>query len=300
MAPNTAERGRPSSLRTVWLATILASILAVAATATAASAVGEHTGWAGAAQVSTTPTAVTTPATTSTGRAAAVPDAGSGAVVREALRRGLVRRNARARAPRPNLLVSVPRDLPARARPDSAAPVVGVVPDGSKYYGVPTVAWVEQVSSDGRWGRVQIPYVSPRRNGWIPIQGLERRTTWVSVRVDVSRRRITVSRRDVELFSAPAAVGAPSSPTPPGRYFVTDRVPFYVGHYLGSFAFGISGIQPNLPAGWSGGNQLAIHGTSNPSSIGQAVSAGCMRVAEATLAKLKNLLALGTPVVVVP
>jgi lipoprotein-anchoring transpeptidase ErfK/SrfK len=178
--------------------------------------------------------------------------------------------------------------------------VVGVVPDGSKYYGAPTVAWVERVSRDGRWGRVQIPYVSPRRSGWIPIQRLEHRTTWVSVHVDVSRRRITVFRSDVELFSAPAAVGAPSSPTPPGHYFVTDRVPFYTGHYLGSFAFGISGIQPNLPAGWSGGNQLAIHGTSNPSSIGQAVSAGCMRVAEATLAKLKPLLAFGTPVVVVP
>ena len=45
-----------------------------------------------------------------------------------------------------------------------------------------------------------------------------------------------------------------------GRYFVTDRVPVYVGSPYGSFAFGLSGIQPNLPAGWSGGDQLAIHG----------------------------------------
>jgi lipoprotein-anchoring transpeptidase ErfK/SrfK len=300
MASNTAERDRQGVLRTSWLPTVLASILAVVVTATAASAVGERTGWAEARRAAATPTAISTAPGTSTGPAATVPEVGSGALVREALRRRPVLRNARERAPRPNLLVNVPRDLLVRARPDAAAPVIGVVPDGSKYYGVATVAWVERVSSNGRWGRVQIPYVSPRRSGWISIQGLERRTTWVSVRVDVSRRRIMVFRRDVELIGAPAAVGAPSSPTPPGRYFVTDRVPFYAGHYLGSFAFGISGIQPNLPAGWSGGNQLAIHGTSNPSSIGQAVSAGCVRVAEATLAKLKSLLALGTPVIVVP
>jgi lipoprotein-anchoring transpeptidase ErfK/SrfK len=75
-------------------------------------------------------------------------------------------------------------------------------------------------------------------------------------------------------------------------------VPFAVGSALGSFAFGISGIQPRLPAGWSGGDQLAIHGTNQPWSIGQSVSAGCVRVSERTLARLRPLLAYGTPVVI--
>jgi lipoprotein-anchoring transpeptidase ErfK/SrfK len=78
---------------------------------------------------------------------------------------------------------------------------------------------------------------------------------------------------------------------------VTDRVAFS-GGALGTFAFGISGIQPRLPAGWSGGNQLAIHGTNQPWSIGTSASAGCVRVSEAMLAKLKPLLAYGTPVVI--
>jgi lipoprotein-anchoring transpeptidase ErfK/SrfK len=290
-------RTRLRSFGTSWVATFLVSILAVGVTATAASAVGERTGSAEARQPAATSPAL---AASSTGQGTAVADARPGAPDREALRRELVAATAREPAQRPNVLVQILRDMSARARPDAAAPVVGIVPDASKYYGVPTVAWVEQVSSDGRWGRVQIPYVSPRRYGWIRIQGLERRTTWLSVRVDVSSRQVSVIRRGKKLFSGPVAVGASSSPTPPGRYFVTDRVPFYPGHYLGSFAFGISGIQPNLPAGWSGGNQLAIHGTNNPSSIGQAASAGCIRVAEATLAKLKPLLTLGTPVIVVP
>ncbi|MCD6020371.1 MAG: L,D-transpeptidase catalytic domain, partial [Actinomycetia bacterium] len=44
--------------------------------------------------------------------------------------------------------------------------------------------------------------------------------------------------------------------------------------------------------------QLAIHGTNNPSSIGQSVSAGCIRVSETTLDRLLPLLEYGTPVII--
>jgi hypothetical protein len=195
------------------------------------------------------------------------------------------------------LLVAVPHDLTARARPDAGAPAIGVVPASSKYYHVPTTAWVEVVSENGRWGRVEIPYASPRRDGWILLNGLRTDRTFVEVHVDLSRRWLTVEKRGEVLFGVRTAVGAAASPTPAGEYFVTDRIPFSGGP-LGTFAFGISGIQPHLPAGWSGGNQLAIHGTSDPSSIGTRASAGCMRVSERTLDRLKPLLRLGTPVIV--
>jgi lipoprotein-anchoring transpeptidase ErfK/SrfK len=69
---------------------------------------------------------------------------------------------------------------------------------------------------------------------------------------------------------------------------------------LGSFAFGISGIQPRLPAGWNGGDQLAIHGTNAPWTIGTSASAGCIRVSEAALDRLLPLLLQGTPVLIRP
>ena len=116
------------------------------------------------------------------------------------------------------------------------------------------------------------------------------------VEVDLSSHLVTVRRFGRVLFRAP---GRPApSPTPVGEYFVTDRVAFPAGSPSASFAFGISGIQPRLPAGWSGGNQLAIHGTNNPWSIGRSASAGCIRVSEATLDRLLPLLAYGTPVIV--
>jgi lipoprotein-anchoring transpeptidase ErfK/SrfK len=195
------------------------------------------------------------------------------------------------------LLVEVDRALAIRSRP-GAGRTIGVMPAGSRFYDVPTVAWVHRVTLDGRFGLVDVPYVARRATGWISLRGLDRSWTRVRVEADLSEHRITVWRGDAVLFRALAATGAPASPTPAGSYFVTDRVPFAAGSSLGTFAFGISGIQPNLPAGWTGGDQLAIHGTNAPSSIGTSASAGCLRVSERILDRLRPLLRLGTPVVV--
>ena len=205
--------------------------------------------------------------------------------------------------PRPerttHLLVEIERALPITARPGDGQ-VLGTMPAASRYYAVPTVAWVRHLSRDGRYGLVDVPYVAGRAQGWITLRGLSTSHTGIRVEADVSEHRITVRRGDDVLFRAPAATGAPASPTPTGRYFVTDRVPFPAGSSLGTFAFGISGIQPRLPAGWSGGDQLATHGTNAPGSIGRSASAGCLRVSEQVLDRLMPLLRLGTPVVIHP
>ena len=79
---------------------------------------------------------------------------------------------------------------------------------------------------------------------------------------------------------------------------MTDRVSFPGGGSFGTFAFGISGVQPELPSWWDGGDQLAIHGTDATWSIGRAASAGCVRVTERALDRLSPLLRAGTPVVI--
>jgi lipoprotein-anchoring transpeptidase ErfK/SrfK len=195
------------------------------------------------------------------------------------------------------LLVEIRRTLPITARAGGGR-IVGAMPAASRFYGVPTVAWIRRLSPDRRFGLVDVPYVADHEAGWIALRGLE--TSWTRVRVtaDLSEHRVTVRRGNVVLFRAPVATGAPGSPTPTGRYFVTDRIAFPGGGALGTFAFGISGIQPNLPAGWTGGDQLAIHGTNAPSSIGRSASAGCLRASERVLERLRPLLRLGTPVIV--
>lgn len=174
------------------------------------------------------------------------------------------------------------------------------MPASSKYYNFPTVAWVLELSRDGGHGQVTLPYTGSKRTGWISLKGLDRSRTTVMVRVDVSEHRLTLLKGGKVVMRMAAATGAAWSPTPTGKFFVTDRVPFSPGSYLGAFAFGISGIQPRLPPGWRGGNQLAIHGTNDPGSIGRSASAGCLRVSAKGLVRLKPFLKLGTPVVIVP
>jgi lipoprotein-anchoring transpeptidase ErfK/SrfK len=197
------------------------------------------------------------------------------------------------------LLAAIPHALPITARPGGGR-VVGQMPAGSPFYGIPHVAWILNRSGDGRFGKVAVPYSASRATGWIRIARLKLSRTAYAVRADLSRHLITVTRRGKAIMRFPATTGSPGSPTPPGRYFVTDRVPFSPTGPLGAFAFGISGIQPRLPAGWSGGDQLAIHGTNDPSSIGRSASAGCLRVSRTALERLKPVLSLGTPVIIQP
>ena len=174
------------------------------------------------------------------------------------------------------------------------------MPSRSLAYGQPILAPILRVSPDGRFGLVPVPFAGQDGTAWLSLRGMAPRTTTISVVADLSQHRITVLHGGRVLFSAPAATGASASPTPPGRYFVTDRVRFESGGPFGTFAFGLSGIQTRLPAGWVGGNQLAIHGTDDPGSIGSSVSAGCLRVSERTLDRLRPLLRAGTPVLIVP
>jgi lipoprotein-anchoring transpeptidase ErfK/SrfK len=206
---------------------------------------------------------------------------------------------ARPRFPRPALLVEVTHGLPITSKPGRGHQV-GSMPSASPQFGFGTYAWVLSVSPNGRYGRVPVPYSSRGGTGWIALRGLHRLHTKISVHADLSRHQITVERLGRVILRMKAATGAAWTPTPTGRYFVTDLVPFSRGSSYGSFAFGISNYQYRLPAGWHGGSQLAIHGTNDPGSIGRSVSAGCLRVSERSLALLKPLLRLGTPVVIRP
>lgn len=154
-------------------------------------------------------------------------------------------------------------------------------------------------SDNGRFGKVTLPYSGSRATGWIRLSGLKLSRTPYSVKADLSRHSVKVMHMGKVIMRFKAATGAPDSPTPTGRYFVTDLVAIPEGGSFGTYAFGLSGIQTNLPAGWTGGDQLAIHGTDDPGSIGTSASAGCLRVSERSLQRLKKVIQLGTPVTIV-
>ena len=124
------------------------------------------------------------------------------------------------------------------------------------------------------------------------------RTNW-SLHADLSERSVELRRGGQTVKRLSVAVGTSTSPTPPGRYAVTDKITgSRYGAYYGCCILALTGHQTNPPPGWTGGDRLAIHGTDAPSTIGNAASAGCLRAADADLEVLMRLVPLGAPVIV--
>jgi len=152
----------------------------------------------------------------------------------------------------------------------------------------------------GRWLAVRSPALGNRQVGWVDARTVALRLLRrpVSLEVDLSRRELLVHgpRRVVRRISV--AIGAPDTPTPPGEFYVTDKLDgAEFGSYYGCCILALSGRQPNLPRGWSGGDRLAIHGSST-ATWGQAVSNGCLHADEPDLRYLMKMVPLGTAVTV--
>src|SRR5919106_584717 len=140
---------------------------------------------------------------------------------------------------------------------------------------------------------------SPTTLAVVRERGLRSSRTRMRLVLDLSARRLVLEREGRSLRRMTVAVGRPGSSTPIGRFAVTDKLsgPAYSPYY-GCCILALSAHQPNLPPGWTGGDRIAIHGTNDPSSIGQASSAGCPRASDADLRYLMRVVPLGAPVTV--
>jgi len=150
------------------------------------------------------------------------------------------------------------------------------------------------------WYHVQLPM---RPNGAVGY--VRARDVWVThvptrIEVDVSARRLSFFRRGRLVLRTRVAVGSSATPTPYGRFYVNQRlIPTDPSGPYGPGAIGISAFS-NVLTGWAQGGPVAIHGTNEPSSIGHAVSNGCIRLPNPVLQRLFRVTPAGTPVVVHP
>jgi lipoprotein-anchoring transpeptidase ErfK/SrfK len=139
----------------------------------------------------------------------------------------------------------------------------------------------------------------PGKVAWIPGDAAELLLEPWSLRIDLSQRRVTVSHEGEVVRRFDVGIGAPGSPTPTGRFGVTDTLRLTGGSPYGCCAIALTARQRDIPQGWTGGDRVAIHGTDNPSSIGKAVSHGCLRTAEDDLRWLLARIPLGSHVEIV-
>jgi lipoprotein-anchoring transpeptidase ErfK/SrfK len=153
------------------------------------------------------------------------------------------------------------------------------------------------VKRDGKWLGVLAPQLDNGEIGWIPASKTRLRRLSYSIHSDLSSRTIVVRRGKSVIRRMRVAVGSSATPTPTGRFAVTDklRVTDESSPY-GCCVVALTGHQQKLPATWTGGDRLAIHATADPTDIGKGVSAGCMRGVPSQLRWLLDSVPLGTPV----
>src|SRR5204863_10117657 len=161
--------------------------------------------------------------------------------------------------PQGNLVAYVRAGVALRARPFGR--ILERLPSRTPF-GSPQALSVVR-ARHGRWLAVTTPDLGNGTVGWIDSRagGLSYARTRLALEIDLSRRTLVLRSGRRVLRRASVGIGRPGSPTPTGRFAVTDQLdgaassPVY-----GCCILALSAHQTNLPAGWHGGSRIAIHG----------------------------------------
>ncbi len=149
------------------------------------------------------------------------------------------------------------------------------------------------------WIRLRIPGRPNGRTGWVPRDALgEFRTVYTSLVVNRKQRRVTLFRRGKLVTSFRIGVGAPSTPTPAGSFWIREKFQTSGGGTYGPRAMGTAAYAPGL-TDWPGGGVIGFHGTNQPQLIPGNPSHGCIRLRNADILRLYRLVPVGTPVRIV-
>ena len=161
------------------------------------------------------------------------------------------------------------------------------------------LVFVVQRRSNG-WVNALLPTRPNGLTGWIPLSEVSLSETPYWIHIELSTRRLTVIRDGTVIARDTVAIGSPRTPTPTGTFFVTALLQAPRPNTIyGPYAFALSGFSSVLTAFNGGDGELGIHGNNDPSSLGNDVTHGCIRVSNAIIRALVGVVPLGAPVEVV-
>jgi len=197
----------------------------------------------------------------------------------------------------PTLLLRVRLHHHVRLHKRPGARVIAVLGDRTDF-GSRTTLTV--FARRGAWAQVSAAVLGGRR-AWLRIDGhVARRSTRWELRADISARSLDVVHDGRVLHTYRVAIGAPISPTPIGRFQVTDKLKgAKYGASYGCCILALSTDQPHPPPGWTGMARMAVHGTNVERTVGDAVSAGCLHAHAAAMRWMTRHVPNGAPVTIV-
>lgn len=203
--------------------------------------------------------------------------------------------------------------LKVSTQPSATAPRLVVLGTATNY-GLPTTLLTDSSTSQDApgWIRVIVPFRKPNETiGWVRETDVTLSTTPYAINISLSQHTLVLLNAGQPVLSTSVIIGAPTSATPTGRFYLTDPVncnePLVPGYPVGrcsgaygAFAIGTSGLSEVLDSFGGTIPQIAIHGTSLPDSeLGKDLSNGCVRMPnDVILAIAKITPLLGTPVTI--
>ncbi|WP_260855712.1 L,D-transpeptidase family protein [Curtobacterium sp. 9128] len=201
--------------------------------------------------------------------------------------------------PGPQLAVDAPASTTVAAATGDTVPV-SAEPGGKateqlanpQKSGAPLVFRVTD-QRDG-WVQVQLAQRPNGSTGWVPSSAVDLSTTPYAIVVDEATNTLDLYKDGSVLHSYSVATGTGGTPTPTGRFALTELLaPTNKGY--GPYAYGTTAFSDVLNSFGGGPGQIGLHGTDDASSIGSDASHGCVRMRNADITALAKMLPLGTP-----
>ncbi|MFL5846861.1 MAG: L,D-transpeptidase [Solirubrobacteraceae bacterium] len=215
---------------------------------------------------------------------------------------------AAAAVPRTQRLVEVYADHAVHQGPQPTSLITATVRSTRPITGERTTLPVlgRRLDESGlAWVRVRLPgrvlgAAVPPATGWIrTTDTLRAETPWHLV-VHRAIRRVVVYRDGRPVRVLAAIVGAPSTPSPRGYFFVEESVRLAAWQSGSPFALATSARSAVLQEFEGGPGQIALHGRGQVGGrLGTAVSHGCVRLAGGAITWLARRIGPGVPVTIV-
>ena len=155
------------------------------------------------------------------------------------------------------------------------------------------------VGQAGDWLQVQVPVRPNGTTGWIHSSAVTVSDINHRVQVDLSDRSVIVWENDVIVLDTTGAVGRESAPTPLGSFYIRDIFEWDAESAYGPWVLALSSYSETIDQINGGDAVVAIHGTNDPWSLGNAVSLGCIRLDNDMVTTLAQIVGPGTPIEIV-
>jgi lipoprotein-anchoring transpeptidase ErfK/SrfK len=184
-------------------------------------------------------------------------------------------------------------------QPEPARQMANPQPSGAAPGGTfPLIMLVTEERGD--WLKVLLPVRPNGSSGWVRRSAVDLESYPYRMLVELGAHKITVWKGNDVILQEPVGVGASGrTPTTQGLFYTIEKfevIPSQRAAY-GPYAFALSGFsEVHYSFGDGGTGVLGIHGTSDTSSLGRDVSNGCIRMSNAGITKLADILPLGVPV----